>query len=210
MATLSTYTTTVQNIADDTSNRATNVIQKGIQFAYNRVVTELKGELIEDSDSTQAISMDTREVTLDIEPQRILQAYYKLSGETEYSRLESITAEEYTRKDFSPTNTGRPQKYYVLAGKLYFDKITEDTGTLRLIVTPASNNLTGSITSVVPDRYEQVIIDGALAYFFRYEGDTIFQSYSNSFEKSLNVMIAEMKMLQPNESHPRIKLMNRK
>lgn len=180
MATLSTYTTMVQNEVDDASDRAKNIIERAIKDTYQEIlrftVEKLAGTTEEDITATA----DQRYVTPTNTYQDIKKILYKSASSDSYWPLGRITEEDYYQY-FVNNDSSTPHRYYLNAGNIYFDVAPSDAGTVRVSGVQVQDELAGTTTSIIPDRFNSVLVQGAIARFKAYEGLQDANEYFNYY-----------------------------
>jgi hypothetical protein len=167
METLATYKTMVQNEVDDYSARAGNVIERALKDTYQEILRYTAKDLVGTEQETKTGSTSNRYVTpssfMSIED-----VQWHDAGDTDYVQLKPITEEEYL-KLYVNADSGTPSMWYANGSRIYFDKTPDTAGTALITYVPVQDELEGSTTSVIPDRFTQVLLLGSIARFKAYE-----------------------------------------
>jgi hypothetical protein len=206
MATLLTYTTMVQNEVDDVSERAKTVIERAIKDTYQEMIRFTIDYLVGTTEEDVTATADQRYITPTNDYQDIKSVLYKPASVSTYNKLRRITESEYYRY-YVNSSSSTPQKYYLNASDIYFDVAPEDAGTVRVVGVQVQDELAGNTASIIPDRFNSVIVQGGIARFKAYEGLPDANEYFNYyrgpyFEQGkiggqLRNMIEELSARQP-------------
>lgn len=190
MANLSTYTAIVQAEADDTSARAQTVIERAIKDTYQEILKHCGKFLIgTDTYSTTAVA-GTQEYT-PTSFYEIVRVLWHDSGVTDFSTLKQIS-EEYAVDNYYNSDNGTPSMYYQNGNNLILVVTPDSAGTLEVVLVPVQDDISASNTSVVPDRYTNVLILGAISRFKMYEGVPEAVDYQAKYAASLQDMKKEL------------------
>jgi len=180
MATLATYTTKVQNEVEDTSSRAKNIIEQAIQDVYQEIlnftVEELAGTTSEDVVATAS----QRYITTVNTYQDIQNVLWKPTSSDSKWKLARISEQDYYDFHVNRT-TGDPMAYYLNLQNVYFDVAPSNAGTVTVSGVKVQDELAGAVVSIIPERFEQVILKGAVAHFKAYEGVPDAGEYFNLY-----------------------------
>lgn len=190
MANLSSYTTIVQAEVDDTSSRAETVIQRALKDTYQEILKHCSRFLVgTDTYSVTAVS-GTQEYTPTAfyETVRVL---WHDAGETDFRILQEITEAEAIDRHYNEDN-GTPQYYYRNAQNIILVPTPDNAGTLEVVYVPVQAELSDSITSLIPDRYTNVIVLGAIARFKMYEGVSEAVEYQAKYTAAFQDMKKEL------------------
>lgn len=190
MANLTTYTAIVQAEVDDTSARAQTVIERSIKDTYQEILKHCGKFLVgTDTYSTTAVA-GTQEYT----PTAfydIVRALWHDSGVTDFNVLKQISEEEAIEKYYNSDN-GTPSMYYQNANNVILVVTPDNAGTLEVVLVPVQDDISASNTSLVPDRYTNVLILGAVSRFKMYEGVSEAVDYQAKYAASLQDMKKEL------------------
>jgi hypothetical protein len=167
--TLASYTVMVQNEVEDTSTRAKSIIERAIKDTYQEIIglnlEALAGITEEDITATAG----QRYVTPTNTFQDFKRVLYATATDTNYVPLGIITEEEYY-DHFVNLDSSTPRNYYLKVNDIYFDLAPNDAGTVKVAGTVVQDELSGATVSIIPDRFTQVLVKGAVAHFKAYEG----------------------------------------
>lgn len=190
MATLSTYTAIVQAEVDDTSARAQTVIDRGLKDTYQEILKHVSRFLVGTDTYSVTASAGTQEYTPTsfYETVRVL---WKNASESNFRVLQEISEAEAIEQHYNEAN-GTPQYYYRNAQNVILVPTPDNAGTLEVVYVPVQSELEGSITSIIPDRYTNVIVLGAIARFKMYEGVQEAVEYQAKYAASLQDMKKEL------------------
>ena len=169
MSTLASYTTPVQNEADDTSSRAKNVIEQAIQDTYQEILRFTAIHLVGTTEEDVTATVDQRYVTPTNDYQDIKNVLWKSTSSDTYWNLKKMVEDDYYEK-YVNRSSGDPLHYYMDAANVYFDVAASNAGTVRISGVVVSDELSGATVSVIPDRFTQVVVKGSVAHFKAYEG----------------------------------------
>lgn len=190
MANLSTYSTIVQAEVDDTSARAVSVIERAIKDTYQEILKHCGRFLVgTDTYSTTAVA-GTQEYTPTAFYETIKVLWHD-AGDTDFNILRPITEEEAIEKYYNADN-GTPSMYYQNANNVILVVTPDNAGTLEVVLVPVQDDISASNTSLVPDRYTNVLILGAIARFKMYEGVPEAVEYQAKYAASLQDMKKEL------------------
>lgn len=182
MATLSTYKTIVQNEVDDDSSRAGSIIEQAIQDTYQEILQFTGEYLAGTTEEDITATVDQRYVTPVTNTfQDIKSVLWKNTGTTSYASLnKNYDEDDYYREDVN-RDSGDPTKYYLNGSNIYFDLAPSTAGTVRISGVAVQDELVGSVTSVIPERHERVLILGAVMRFKMYEGLQDAREYESQY-----------------------------
>ena len=169
MATLATYTVLVQNEVDDTSTRAKNVIEQAIKDTYQEILNYTVEYLVGTTEEDVTATIDQRYISTANTYQDIKNVLYKSASSDTYNYLTRISEQDYYKTEIN-RDSSTPLHYYVNGTKIYFNVPCIDAGTVRVSGVEVQDELSGSTVSVIPDRFTQVLVKGAVAHFKAYEG----------------------------------------
>lgn len=169
MSTISTYKTLVQNEVDDASARAGALIERAIAETYQEILRLTLKYLIGSTEEDVTATVSQRYVSPATTYHQIDNVLWKTSGGTTWVVLAPITKREYY-ENYANNAAGDPAYYYVDGANIYFDVPASTAGTVRISGYAVQSELTGAVTSVIPDRYTNVLVLGSVARFKAYEG----------------------------------------
>ena len=209
MQTLANYTTKIQNEVDDSSARAKNVIERAIEDTYQEIlrftVEHLAGATEEDITAT----VDQRYVTPDNTYQDLKNVLWKSTLSSSYTELKRMTRDDYYNS-YVNRDSSDPTAFYLNASDIYFDVAPSNAGTVKISGVETQDELG---TSIIPDRFTQVVLLGSIARFKAYEGlqdaREYFKLYRGPyFEQgkvggALKTMIDDLTTRQP-KSRPKL------
>jgi hypothetical protein len=167
MATLSTYRTLVQAEVDDDSARAQTVIDEGLQEVYQEILRHTARFLVGTSVFSPTIVVATKNYTITAFYE-IVEALYHNASSTNFNVLKQIEQKDFIEKYYNISD-GTPSMYYQNGNDIVLVAGPADVGTLNVVYVPVQNELTGNETSVIPDRYKNVMVLGGIARFKAYE-----------------------------------------
>lgn len=199
MANLSSYTTIVQAEVDDTSERAKAVIQRALKDTYQEILKHCHRYLVgTDTYSTTAVA-GTQEYT-PTAFYEVIRVLWHDAGDTDFKILKEITEEEAIEKYYNSEN-GTPHSFYRNAQNVILVPTPDNAGTLEVVYVPVQAELSDAITSLIPDRYTNVIVIGAIARFKMYEGvpEAIeYQAkYTAAFQDMKKELITQFTPIKP-------------
>lgn len=190
MATLSTYIAIVQAEVDDTSARAQTVIDRGLKDTYQEILKHVSRFLVGTDTYSVTASAGTQEYTPTAfyETVRVL---WQNASESNFRVLQEISEAEAIEQHYNEAN-GTPQYYYRNAQNVILVPTPDNAGTLEVVYVPVQSELEGSIVSIIPDRYTNVMVLGAIARFKMYEGVQEAVEYQAKYAASLQDMKKEL------------------
>jgi hypothetical protein len=189
MANLETYRNLVKNEFDDTSKRAEAVIDQAIKDVYQEIIRYNSKALLAVSEVDTTTSEGTKDYTPLSDYIDVLEVLYKESGD--YKELPRVRFERYAENYINRDN-GTPECYAVQGRTFRLMPAPKEAGTLKILHTAPPDAITEDNTSIIPDRYEQVLIFGALARAFAYQLVPDADSYQRLYRTALNEMVQEM------------------
>lgn len=187
MATLSSYTTIVQNEIDDTSSGAVAIVQQYIKETYQEIIRRVGKYLVAPTIEDVTVSISDGTYTPTTIWMELIGVYYKSAGGTNFSELREISQQEY-RDTYQNMTDGQPT-YFVQEGLgIRIVPSPSDAGTLRTISIAVQEELTGVVTSIIPDRYEHVVKYGASYKYKAFDDNPA----AVEFERYYRLGLAEM------------------
>jgi hypothetical protein len=193
MATLTNFVVKVQNEMDDFSSSTQNVIERNLQSIYQQIVQKLPQRLIGTTVETHTAVVGTSNYSTNTEPIQILSVKYKTATGTDYTDLTLISEKEYLDNNYVNLDNSTPDKYYIKKGVVYLVAPPSDAGTIQITYIPITTELTGDNVSIIPTRYEDVLIMGALYRCYAYEKGSEAVEYKRMYEEALANMMAELR-----------------
>lgn len=190
MATLATYSTIVQAEVDDNSARAQTVVERGLKDTYQEILKHVASFLVGTDTYSVVATPGTQEYT----PTRgysFVRVLWKNASESNFRVISEISEEEAIDKYYNSDN-GTPHSYYRNAQNVILVPTPDNAGTLEVVYVPVQSELEGSTVSIIPDRYTNVIVLGAIARFKMYEGVPEAVEYQAKYAASLQDMKKEL------------------
>jgi len=184
--TITTLTLAVSKEVDDASASAQVVIQRNIQAIYQQVLQKV-GRYLGTSTYTQVVTASTADYT-PTDFLELIKVQYQPVGYSSTTNLEEITMKDYLDNHFDDLD-GTPTKYVLNGLKVKLVPAPQDAGTLTIEYVPAQSALE---TSIIPDKYSDVIVMGACYRFFAYDSDPKAVDYKNLYDEALRSMINEL------------------
>lgn len=166
---LASYTALVQTEVDDTSTRAKNVIEQAIKDAYQEILNYTLEYLVGTVEEEVTATINQRYISTVKSYQDVKNVMYKSATSDTYFYLTRMAEQDYYKTAVN-RDPSTPLHYYLNGASIYFDAECIDAGTVLVNGLEVSDELTGSTVSVIPDRFTQVLVKGAVAHFKSYEG----------------------------------------
>ncbi len=189
MATLATYTTMVQNEVDDTSSGSITIIHQYIKETYQEIIRRVGKYLIAPTIEDTVVTISDGTYTPTTNWMELIGAYYKSAGGTNFSELREISQEEY-RDTYQNMTDGQPT-YFVQEGLgIRIVPSPSDAGTLRTISIAVQVDVNG--TSIIPDRYDNVIKYGAAYKYKAFDDNPAATEFERFYLKGLSEMEQEL------------------
>jgi len=183
MATITTYRTLVANEVGDTSARAQNVIDDGIKAVYQEMLLHTAKWLINPIEEDVTASTSNRYITPTKTYSEFRHILFKEVGDDNYYELKPISEEEYY-SFYINSDSSRPTGFYIKGNLVYFDVVPSTAGTVKISGVEVQDELTGSIASLIPDRFTYILVAGAIAWFKAYEGTPDASEYQKIYKGS--------------------------
>jgi len=183
--TLATYTTLVASEVDDTSAGAKVVIENSIKEIYMEVLRKVGQYLIGSSSQVIPTVVGTRVYTPN-DFTEIYAVHYKTDGD--YTRLIETTQDDFLNE--VDADNGTPTKYFINGLNIELYCQTDTVGSLRVEYAAVPSLVNGS--SVIPDRYNNVVKLGACYRFFAYEKGAEAENYFAWYQQALRDMELEL------------------
>jgi hypothetical protein len=189
MANLSTYTAIVQAEVDDTSARAQTVIDRALKDTYQEIMKHTGRFLLGTEDYAVTATIG-RAGYVPEDHYEVISVYWTEEGATNASILDQITEEEAIDKHLNDAD-GTPQYYYRNTTRIVLVPPPDNAGTLGARLVHVTDEL-GAGDSLIPERYTNVIILGAVSRFKMYEGVPEAIDYQAKYAASLQDMKKEL------------------
>lgn len=181
MATLTTYRVLVQNEVGDYSSRAQNIVDQGVKTVYQEILNYCDSLLIGTTEEDVTATTSQRFITPTNQYTEIHKVLYAPNGSTTFDELDPMTEADYY-KYYVNSDDGNPTQFYTKGNKVYFDLAPIDAGTVKVVGVEVQDELEGSVTSVIPDRFTGVVVIGAAAYFKAYERIPDAKEYESRYK----------------------------
>jgi len=183
------YIQAIQDQVDDTSARAEKVIKRAFNGAYRQILQRVGRFMLQEESSTETALTGTDTLTPVNKFTTIIELF--IQNGSGYSQIQATT-------QFTPTHeVGIPTRYYVKGDTIFFDKKFPTATNVKLRWTPRPTSLGDGDTVLLDDSYEYVLINGAVARFFQYEGDAGYQDYGMQFQEDLRELALDYSTRQP-------------
>ena len=170
MMTNASYKSLLQNEYDNTSSTAGAVIEQAIKDTYQETLRFVGRYLIPFEFDDIAVTIDNAEYTPTAFLE-VLSAHWKKTGSDRFVELREITQDSFVHSSFIDAPSGEPFRYLLNSSiKVRTVPAPNVDGTLRIVYIPVQEELSGSVVSVIPDRFTRVILLGSLARLKAYDG----------------------------------------
>lgn len=183
MATLSTYRTLVQNEVGDQSARAQSVIDRALSDTYQEILLHTAKYLIGTVEEDVTASTSNRYITPTNTYSEVHHVLWHSATDTNFKELYPMKEEDYFAY-YVNSDAGEPTRYYLKGNIVYFDLVPSSAGTVKVSGIEVQDELTGANVSVIPDRFTQVLVLGAIGRFKSYEGTADASEYLKQFKGS--------------------------
>lgn len=195
MATLTSYTTMVQNEIDDTSSGAVAIVHQYIKETYQEIIRRVGKYLVAPTIEDVTVSISDGTYTPTTNWMELIGVYYKSAGGTNFSELREISQEEYL-DTYQNMTDGQPT-YFVQEGLgIRIVPSPSDAGTLRTISIAVQNELTTQ-DSIIPDRFEHVLKYGAAYKYKAFDDNPAATEFERYYLKGLSEMEQELSTRTP-------------
>jgi hypothetical protein len=188
--TISDYKTLIQNEADDSSSRASAIIERAIKDVYQEIIRYCIEGLVSTSEEDITATIGTSEYTpsafLDIK-----KVLWKPTNTTNYSILPQVKDDEYYNKFINRDNS-TPAYYSINGNKIRLMPTPDEAGTLKVVYWAVQPELIGSQVSIIPARFTNTMILGSLARFMAYERLPDADNYKADYQQAIAEMIREL------------------
>jgi len=190
MANLTTYTQAIQAEVDDTSARAQTVIERAVKDTYQEILKHC-GRFLVGTDTYSATAVAGTQEYTPTAFYEVIKVLWHDASDTDFNILPPITENEAIEKYYNADN-GTPSRYYQNANNLILVVTPDSAGTLEVVLVPVQDDISVSNTSLVPDRYTNVLMLGAISRFKMYEGVPEAVDYQAKYGASLQDMKKEL------------------
>lgn len=195
METLASYTLKVQQEVDDTSTSAKAVIEQRIKETYQDILLTTRKYLVS-SVTTDRIATPSTAVYTPSEFEEIT-LHYK-ETDSDWVELKPISEREYLDR-YLNDEAGTPHSYFLNDGNYQLVPAPLNAGTIKETIMPITPVL--STSSIIPERYTNVVILGATYRFKAYEDNPSTNVYKNWYEQAKHNMELDLatrtKIIQP-------------
>lgn len=195
MATLASYTTLCQQEVDDTSTSAKSVIEQRLKETYQDILLTMRKYLVSSVTTDRTATPNTAVYT----PSEFeeLTLHYK-ETDSDWVQLKPISEREYLDK-YINAEAGTPHSFFLNDGNYQLVPAPINAGTIKETIMPITPAL--STSSIIPDRYTNVMILGATYRFKAYEDNPSTNVYKNWYEQAKHNMELDLatrtKIIQP-------------
>ena len=186
MQTLSDYLAIVQKTVDSTSSSEESQIEENIRASYQDILREIGRWVMGVSTYSVASVASTSTIT----PPSFVSVegvFYKTPSATDWSTLEEIKREDFYESGLNLDDT-TPTKFYLNAGGIELVPAPDVAGTVRVDYAPSAPILEGSVESVIPEGYEDVVKNGAAWRYFAFDENPKAPEYERYFANGLEAM----------------------
>ena len=193
---LSDYVTLVQKEVDDASTDALSIIQRNVIDTYQEMMEDInqyiEGTLTEDT----VVTLNKTDYPVTQDANIIHQVAYKPNNAANFKLLNQITLEDY-KNDFINRPGSVPTNWFLDGDVINIAPQpgpTEDgSGIVRRVYTPNITEPAITDTSLIPDRYTRVVMNGAI-YRFKFWENNVYASlyYQQWYEDGVKNMILNL------------------
>lgn len=187
MQTLSDYLTIVKRTVDSSSTSEEPQLEENIKASYQDILRKVGRWII--GVSTYSASASTSTVTppsfVSIEG-----VFYKAPADTDWRTLTEIKREDFYDSGLN-LDDATPSEFYINAGGIELVPAPDVAGTARVDYVPSATILTGDVESVIPERYEDVVKNGAAWRYFAFDDNPKAPEYERYFLNGLDAMETE-------------------
>ena len=194
MATLSTYVGKVQKEMGDQGPDTKTVIERNCKSIYQQVVPKVARMLVGTTPQTQTAIVGTASYTTTDPFLEMVAIHYKTVGASDFVLIDRISEDDFLKSRVNLDN-GTPEAWYINGGNFELSPAPSDAGTIRTTSVPVQAELdeAGTVTSIIPDRYEDVIVMGTLYRMFAYEKGPEAIEYKQMYDEAFKYMMDELK-----------------
>lgn len=187
------YITKVQAHVDDTSARAQTIIETAIDATYRDVLHRAGMYFLNEEETSDQIVLGMRYINLASDTLRVNRVFSKPTTATDYKELRRMDMDMYNPN----IEDGEVGQFYVKGTRLYFERNSDDASLLKIQYVPQVDVDTG-LPMIDND---SVIIYGACAKFFSYEGDSGSAEYESRYQMEMktymDTLTTQQKTLKP-------------
>lgn len=191
--TLNTYVLKVQKECDDSSTNAQSVIQQDVIEIYQEIMLQAYQYLVNSTYEDIPGVVGTQIYTPTASFTDVFGVSYLPVGSTDYSKLRPMSYDDYLNH-YLDTSNGRPSKFVVRGSQIILDRPASEAYTLRMFYQPVVTELSG--TSLIPDRYTNVVKLGASYKYFAFDDNPKAVEYKGLYEEALRNMILQLSTQQ--------------
>lgn len=185
MANLTTYRKQVQDEVDDYSDRAKTIIDQNIKETYQEILLKT-ARYISGTTSEQITTVSGTSTTTPTNTYQEVLSVHNLNSN--WDLLTQITRDEFLSLHINDSD-GTPSRWYMNGSNIELSPAPSTAGTIRVEGVAEPTALSGStVTSVIPDRFENVVILGAVSRFLGYEKDPLSKDYYSRYQKAFRDM----------------------
>lgn len=184
------YVDLVQNEADTTATIETNIIKQHIKEIYNDILKEAYKYLVGTTTEDQLTVANQSAYTVTNGFLEVYKVFYK--DNNNWDELTQISEVDYL-ENYINDNSSTPQYYYLKAFSVYVVPAPSTaTGQIRIVYTKIPDELTTGSTSLIPDRYTDVVKIGAMYKWMAYERDPASEIMERRYLNAKYRMITEL------------------
>lgn len=188
MQTLSDYLAIVQKTVDSTSASEESQIEQNIKASYQDILKRVGKYLLGVSTDNPTVTAGNSSIT----PEEFISiegVFYKTA--TDWIELTEIKREDFYDSGIN-SDDATPSKFYLNAQTIELVPAPDTVGTTRVDYVPPAPILTGDVKSVIPERYEDVVKNGASWRYFAFDDNPKATEYERYFLNGLDAMETEM------------------
>jgi hypothetical protein len=199
---LESYTTLVQNETGDQSNTGKTQCEQSIKEIYQEFLREAYKWLIGSSSEDTTVTSGTALYTPSSFTS-IVGTYYKSTTSDTWCKLAPISEQEYL--DYHQNDVDSTPRYYFVQGtKVQLVPAPNEAGTMRVVYMPLIPELETGVTSLVPDRFTDVIRMGASWKKLSFDNDPRAENYLSFYMSAKRNAILELTNRQEETLRPRL------
>jgi hypothetical protein len=192
METLTSYRALVQQVCDDTSAAATQVIDRALKDTYQEVLRQTAKYLVSATREDIPFVIGQNAYATANDPSKIHSAQYARGGN--FSELHNISYDDYL-KLFVTETPSTPVYWFVNGSEFNIAPMPSAAGTIRIMYRPIVTELVD--TSIIPERYTKVMVDGATYRFKAYEDSPSSTEYKQWYHEGLRDMVLDLSNKEP-------------
>lgn len=193
----SDFTSIITSQTDDSSARAIAVVTQNLIETYREILQHTFRFLVAAETTDRTATPGTALYSPASSYYALKSIFYKSDGGSQFFRLSQISEEDYEQY-YINSDSGTPVSWYPSGVSSYsLTPAPSDAGTIREIVYPVQTDLSGDQQSIIPNRFNRVLLEGSLAKFKTYEGMPEAGVHQQNFISALDGMIRELSMQYP-------------